>query len=545
MRRPLPIWLLVSLLVFALGSTACESIQQEDPVDFSYESQPVSIFNPDWGVLPLPNNFLNPVAQAEVVQVNIPGAPVPETMPVYMGLPLTDEAALEVRANKGYPAGEADSPLTLELLSGMNKLDGFVANIVPEFPFSREIDLETVKIYDPEVDEAGAVVGPKTNSSDETVGWTAEEANFFFLDITDPENPVTVNNYAMLFNARESSAMPYMLSVRDKALKDFQQGHTYLIVVTGITENGIKDPQGNPFAPDSFYMMFSSALPYVHPDGTLRNNLLSGEEAVWELEGARQITDYGLKVWETLAGETRSRGEVITSTSFTIMSNPYSEFFSAVNAVVQATTGSDLFVPMLPEPADMPMFDADGNLSLVKAEAATDSKIKFKVSQPLDADSVISENLKLYKMDDGAYTEIAAGIKLTNGEEDASITITPESALEEDTKYMVAMSNGVIGKNGRAAADQVFFGLTRVTEPIVDDKGMWQSPYLDSRIDSIVNGNTLEGAAGDVGKVLSMLELLRLEYKDAMSWLDEQNFVEERADLAMFWTFTTTDGAAE
>ena len=64
------------------------------PEAYDYESRPILINNADWGVIPLPNNFLNPVKQAEIVY--IPGVPLPNAMPTGMALPVVDETAAAV-----------------------------------------------------------------------------------------------------------------------------------------------------------------------------------------------------------------------------------------------------------------------------------------------------------------------------------------------------------------------------------------------------------------------------------------------------------------
>jgi len=514
------------LTAFALG---CESIQQEDPVDFSYETNPIAILNSDWGVIPVPNNFLNPAFQARIPVV-VPGAPAPEIIPTTVSLPITDQAAVDLKESKGYPAGAPDSALTQELLGGMNRLDGFVVSIAAEIPFSQEVDLESIMIY-------GAEDLPERNITTDVT-----KANLFFLDITDPENPLPISNFKMLFNYREATSMPYMLTIRNNAAADFPQGGVYLIIMTGITETGIKDTTGRPFEPDTYFSFFNTEKPYVAAEGTPRSNLVSDQAALWQLEGARQITDYGVKIWQSIVGDKRSRGELINAVHFTIMSNPFALFYNGVNTLFW-DAGLESMNPMAElSPVDVPKKNDSGVLEMLPAYASTDSEPTFKLSLPVQKDTINTDNIKLYKLSDGGATDVAISVALTkNDETGATVKITPAAELEENSEYMVAMSNGVVGENGMLAADQVFFGLTRVTQPLIDSEGNLNSPYLDSRADSIIlQGKDLAGAGKDVATVLSYLEFLRLHYMDRITWLvEDAQFIADRADLALLWTFTT------
>jgi len=226
---------------------------------------------------------------------------------------------------------------------------------------------------------------------------------------------------------------------------------------------------------------------------------------------------------------------------FTVMSNPFGKFYNGINTLFW-DAGVDMMNPMADlSPVDVPR-RVDGVMEMQHADAATDAKPTFKLSLPVNEETVTGENIKLFKLAANGATDVAISVALTsNDESGATVVITPAAELEESTEYMVVMSNRVIGQNGLPTAGQVYFGLTRVTQPLIDSEGNLNSPYLDSRADSILlNGKDLEGAGQDVSTVLSYLEYLRLHYMDRITWLvDEAKFVEDRADLTLMWTFST------
>ncbi|RJO67919.1 MAG: hypothetical protein C4523_08150 [Myxococcales bacterium] len=551
--------LAAALAVLAVG---CPDIGRDEPSTFGYTNDPVLIFNPDWGVLPLPNNFLNPVQQA-AIPVAIPGAPAPETPPTTMNLPATDEDVAAARDELGYPA-EPDSPLTAALIRGMNKLDGFIPGFVPRLPFSAKLDLDSIVPFEAELDDAGAI----TESN-------AAEANLFLFDVTDPEKPTPIapNKYYRAFNVEllDEGDFPegfpsYTLTLRNTPSvllpDDYIQGHTYLIVAAGLTENGIKDTDGRPVWPDSPFLLFNSTVPFVAADGSFRNNLFTDPAKIQELEGARQITDWGVKIWEAVVGGARTRDEIVAAYHFSIATNPMPLFMDPASATLKNRN------PLLPKPADR--FQNDDNFApvFVAADAAcdvsgnttcdanTDAVPRFSLSQPVDPATATAETLRLYRDDDGSWSPVdATPMVSTDGK---TICLSPAANFNPQTSYLVAVTSGLKGANGRPAADQTYFGLARVADaPLVED-GMWQSPYLDSRIDTLIfmmNSGQLESldavtpeklqqATDTLLIVLGLLEETRKLYETPIDWLvGEAGIVQEREDLALVWTFTTGDCA--
>jgi hypothetical protein len=532
------------LMLLAVGLSGCPSVGQDPPVDFSYETEPIAIYNADWGVLPLANNFLNPAFQA-TIPVAIPGVPAPDEMPETVVLPVVDDAAAEAAQALGYPV-EPDGELTQQLKAGMNKLDGFVPGFVVRVPFSKPVDMTSL------VPAEGTIAdGVLTEGN-------ADVANFFFLDITDAENPVLIPpaDYYRIFNMELAQSYPYMLTLRlTPAIllpRDYTPGHTYLVVATGLDEDrGLKDDEAKAFWPDSFFCLFNGADPYISPEGVSRNNLLTDLGAVQELEGARQITNYGVSIWEKLVGEGRDRSEIVSAFHFSIASNPMPMFFTPLKAV----QGNN---PIVPSPSDYARIKDDGSTEIVKAKTCTTTEIKFSINMPVDLDGVTGEAVKLWKKTGAdAYEEVAVDIAAAHEDTtDANtadpitvtrVTLTPKAALDADSDYMVAMDNSLRGGlYDRKAVDEVYFGLTRVKTPLIID-GVWQSPYLDSRVDTLIlNGTTEDITTDDLAtaevsmvSILTVLEATRKHFEPGMDWLVADGFVFEREDITLFFTFST------
>ncbi len=549
-----------------MAVAACSSVNLEESSPYDYASQPVAMVNPDWGVLPLPNNFLNPVKQASIVR--FPGMPVPTALPTTMAIPIVDAAAAKTAQALGYPVTE-DSPLSKALLTGQNRLDGFITSFVPSIPFSRPLDMTSLHAYD---------------------GTNAAAANFWFVDVTDPKVPVVIapDAYLRIFNWQQRTEMPFTLSLRLpppgmlSPPADFTPGHSYLVVATGWTDKGLKalasdaTKPSEPFKADGPFLLFAApavfpdasnpvgGTTYIGPDGGARSGVVSGLAAAQSLEGGRQLTDWALQIWEGLPGVKGAwaRDQVVTAYSFTTATNPMPDYFDPIAAFLGGSA-------VKPQPADA----VDGTGALVTADAACTTTLGFTVDKPVATASATNATVHLFRFAAGAYTEVPLDVAATNADGKASVTATPKAALQGASLYVVAVTNGLTGLDGtRKAVDSTYFGLTRMAYKNVDaatgaatfqdtplvapgptDALIWQSPYLDSRLDTLIlNGAedpvTAEGltAAGDtVIQILSYLEAMRKIYKPHVDWMvlgndgKGNNVVAEREDLVLVWTFTT------
>ena len=586
----------VMIAALPLLLTAClETPDLETPNPWDYESTPILINNADWGVIPLPNNFLNPVKQAEFVY--IPGVAVPERPVTGMALPIVDETAAAYVQSLGYPAVE-DTDLTKSLITGMNRLNGWVTNFAPKIPFSKLPEYDSIVPYD---------------------GTNGGAANLFLLDITDPANPVTItpDMYYRVVNYERRTEYPYYLSLRLipaamlSAPADFKTGHTYMVVVTGLTEdNGMRAVVGDddlgapvtePVEVDNTFLVFAAndkecpeegpcdfkvthpvtgedvGLNFIASSGNPANSVLTGVAAAQEAEGARQITNYVLKIWENLADvqDVRTRDEVVSAFQWTTTSNPMPMFFDSTAALMGGN-------PLLPSPADYT--DVEGNV--ITAGAKCDPAVGFGFKVAVKDETVNTDTVKMYKVtgDDTSVklTEIAITVTPTTADEMTSVLVKAQAALDPESRYLVVATNGIIGANDWAAVDETYFGLTRTGLPVTNDEGvitgftatpllsedadtgkmMWNSPNLDSRLDTLIlNWSMLKGidpvnapiteiteemlteaADGGFGivKVLALLDGLRAMHKPLFDALVLDNkLVETREDLVLGWTFTT------
>jgi len=168
------------------------------------------------------------------------------------------------------------------------------------------------------------------------------------------------------------------------------------------------------------------------------------------------------------------------------------------------------------------------------------------------------------------------------GEQAPRVRGTPKEALKPSTLYLAVVTSALRNAAGtRSAVDQSYFGAVRAAWLDVPAGGgratfldtplvtfgsdgspvSWNSPYLDSRLDTLIlNGAvdpvTPEGVAAaeeTLLKILAYLEGLRRNLKPHLDWLvlgDDgipgrpgeagvDHRVAEREDVVLAWTFTT------
>jgi hypothetical protein len=567
-------WLLLAV-VLATAAACEDDVDLTDPVPYGYETGPVAIVNPDWGVLPLPSNFLNPIKQAEVVA--IPGVEAETPPPSTLALPVVDAAAAQTAQDLGYDV-EEDNPLTRAILAGQNRLDGFIASFAPSIPFSRPVDLDSVVPYD---------------------GTNGATANLWLVDVTDPAAPEVLQpgDYLRVANWQLAEEMPFTLTLRLPPAgvlqppQDFASGHTYLVVATGWTDRGLKEKLSEadlaagevarPVTADGPFLLFAAptefadtGTTYIGPDGLARSGVVSGLEAARTLEGGRQLTDWGLKVWESLPGvaEAWTRAEVVTAYHFTIATNPAPDYFDPVGALLGTNA-------VKPTPADA--LDRDEG-TMKPAEAPCDAALAFALDKPVRADSVNAASVRLFRVAEGAYTAVDLAVTVADATGGPVVQAAPKAALQADSLYLAVVTNGVRSADGsRAAVDQTYFGLARAAlkqqnadtgavtfldTPLVsvDDEGdpvAWNSPYLDSRLDTLIlsgqvaniSTSQLASAGQTMLVVLHYLEGLRRHLKPHLDFVvlgadglpgvpgepGVDNVVAEREDVVLAWTFTT------
>lgn len=550
-------------MLFIILLAGCDSVKKDASLEFDYSRDPIVVFNPDWTILPLPTNLMNPTFRQQI-EVNVPkmearnfpdyctadGSEVLACMDLravikqedidsgkYDSYMFTSIAAYEDIEKMGYDI-EPDSDLTLYMKTTLNRLDGYYPGFIPDIPLSRKLDLNSVKPY-----------GSGEND------FAAEEANFFFIDITDKDNPVTISSadYQLIFDLESRDAFPYRLTIRNNPDVDnnmymplpFESGHIYLVVLTGVNDKGIKDTDGTSFIADSPFLLLASETPYIAPDGSSRNNLFTDLAYVQEIEEARQTTDYGLKIWQSIVGDKRKRGEVVAAYSFSISSTPESVYMDPQQIVLSTN-------PLLPEGAIGKKYDKDGELANTCTKVGKDFKPSFTLSSEIDTETVSTDNVKLYKkLEDGSYENVGISVSAENTDGKAVITLTPESELDTKLTYLVVANNSIKNKNENITNADVYSSLVKSEFPIINDS-QWNSPFLDSRPDIYVSLNGLpdtlvdkEALADDpttlttehLVSILTLIDAIREDYKPDVEFILTTDLANKREDILMMYTF--------
>jgi|GEM_PF-6962038 len=557
--------LIITGLMFFSLFTGCD-VTKDATVEFDYTREPVVVFNPDWTILPLPTNLMNP-GFVRAIEVDVPGMPERE-FPDYCVAPedqqvscmdlrmVVDTESTEASSQPeiedyvtiadiqnitsvmGYDL-EADSNLTLYLKNSLNRLDGYYPGFIPDIPLSRKIDLASIKPF-----------GEGEND------FNVENANFFFMDITDKENPqvISFDEYQFVFDVESRESFPYRLTLRNNPdvannhfmPMPFKAGNVYQIVLTGVNGNGIKDTEGVTFSADSPFLLLAGETPYVAPDGSSRNNLFTDLDYVQEIEEARQVTDYGLQIWQSLVGDKRKRSEVIAAFNFSIASTPESVFMDPQEVIMTQN-------PLVPEGAIGKKYDKENVLKNTCVKTGVDFTPMFSLSGEIDLSTANTQNVKLYqKLEDGNYKDVAISVSAENVNGVGQITITPKDDLDSSTHYLVAAKSSIKAKKGTVTNSDVYCALVKSKYPIIENK-MWNSPFLDSRPDILVSleglpdtlidkdelhANPTEVTTTHLVSILSLIEEIRKDYQPDVEYLLTTDFVDRREDILILYTFS-------
>ncbi len=532
----------VVVLALACAGFGCPGVEKDAPTAFDYANSSIAIYNPDWNVVPLPNDLLNPVQQT-AAGISVPGRSNDAPCEQCVDLRLVDAEEIKKAADKGYEA-PPDSALTDWVKRKMSLLNGFAPDIIPEFPFTKPVDMDSIEKYSP---------GEDANVS---------SANFFFLDITDAAHPVAIRPeaYLLAFDIAREEEMPYKMTLRRPPISNplpehLEQGHTYLVVMTGGAEKGIKDADGVPFQADAPFLLMEGERPYVSPEGSSRMNLLTDIECVRDLEMARQVTNYALEIWENFVAGTRVRDEVISVFYFTIADNPLPRYYNHVPALTFSN-------PLVPAYADAAEYGTRAPLGFEPS---------FRLSKRIDADTVNGERVRLYrKLDAGGYERVdVSSIETLNDEKEATIQIHPKDPLEKGSAYLVAGIGDIRGENGLRARPDIYSLLVKTPMTLIETDGWFTrkpaSPYIDIRIEALVAminlqltdemdmsqasfnhipESSLKAATEIYTMLLQQLEAVRADYAEPIQWLIDSGEVANVDDLLLAYTFTMEDDAS-
>ena len=233
-----------------------------------------------------------------------------------------------------------------------------------------------------------------------------------------------------------------------------------------------------------------------------------------------------------------------------------------------------------PTPSDALQDKVTGTME--SADAACDTALQFVIDKPVKADTVDNRSVKLFHVAGGTYTEVPLTTVVAKAESKPEVTATPKQALTGASMYLAVVTSGVMTPDSsRPAVDQSYFGVARAAllqmdetggtgrfldTPIVDFDAAgkpvtWNSPYLDSRLDTLILGGSVDdiskSALASAGEtmldVLGYLEGLRHNLKPHLDFLvlgpdgkpgkpgdpGVDNVVAVREDIVMAWTFTT------
>ncbi len=505
--------------------------------DFEANMPPARlIYNPDSNVVPLPNDLLNPVAKY-ALDLEVPGIDAPTSSPQEMDLWIIDADKVLESEERGYDI-EEDSLLTQDLKKGMNARNGYIPEFfTPEIPFSSPLEAESLVPY-------------LANEAD-----NLDNANFFFLDITDPNEPVPIapEEYHLLFNLPGKTEPPYMMTFRNRSPmitmmpERFLAGHTYFVALAGDEVSGPRDTQGYTFERDSVFTLLSSETSFLSSDGARRINLFKDIERIRELEEARLVTAHGLNAWKNLVGDRRERSEIITAFQFTIATNPQAWYFDPTLVVLGRNA-------LRPDGA-VGFALKDGEAVEICSDAGTDFEPTFTISAPVDSLSATEKSVRLYREStNGKLTPVEAAVNVETLETGESlIRLTPQETLEESATYVVAANDGLTGENEAGVVGEVYFDLARAGFPLVEGD-TWLSPFLDVRADVLITLGLLEGdgpiaqasqenletATNTFLNILRVLEAIRLSQQDRIQALLEAEFIETKEDLVMLYRFRTS-----
>ena len=519
--RPAALW---PFLLPLLLASACQLPDRDPAVPYFYDQDAVAVCNPDMGKIPLPNNLLNPMKLREI-GVFVPGFDYPASA---MELPAYDDEAVAAAASLGYTV-DKDSDLTAFLKDRMNLLSGFYTGFSVNIPFNAALDMSSLTPF-------------KADDSGDNV----DIATFFFLDITDTAAPLAIDpaEYYLLFNPTLRDAPPYDLVLKNRPKssilpENFTAGHTYLVVLTSTKVLPVSDTAGRRVKPDAAYLLMAGKTPYIGPDGASRFNLFSDLDRIRELERARQATDWGLTLWESFTRGRRHRGETVAAFHFTMADNPTPLFMKPEDIPF-------LKNPLGPQKARGLRYNCQGDTLAACKDTGVEFLPSFAVQGELDPSSATADTVGLFKVaENGSLSRVEAAVTVENAGGIATVRLTP-AALEDTATYAVAATTGLKSPGGRAAASQVYHSLMQSPLPLVAE-GLWQSPFLDSRADTLVSTGRYEHttaedlayATGVLVNALTLMDALRREQQPLLLALAAAGFVQETAQVVQSYTFTT------
>lgn len=417
------------------------------------------------------------------------------------------------------PPAPTDSPLTLEVKASLNTINGWLTSQTINIPFDAVLDSTTLTT-----------------------------ANVGLFDVTDPANIVKfkASEYFIFFNKSRTpaTAAPYMLSIKTKAPAamampaDWKMGHKYIVAVNDQVKG--KD--------SALVKVIEAQVPYFLKD---KESLLSTDgktsTTILPLANAQQLEPTRAayaKAWDALeagipgGSPYAERLKTNAYTMFTVQSGALPIFNpSQVNTLV-------------PWPIDLKS----------AAMAPLSAKPYICFNAPIKPETAAA-GIKFYKFTGIPATPLAPVEFTTNftGVPDTTsclgalkLEIVPKTALSATSKYIIIMSDSIIGANGVKTAAFSYFSLIRDTNALVTDDKL-NSPLIDNTLDVLIllggDPNTATQAEWDAAYAMLLtnvksLDTLRAAYNGQLPGGTDLFAIAkavgvERLNVTAMWVFTT------
>jgi hypothetical protein len=409
-----------------------------------------------------------------------------------------------------YPVDEKkDTPLTIEMLQNMNKLDGFISGINISVPVDFEAD-------------------PSAMNSE----------NIILFDVTDMKNPVKIDSseYYTLFNMENLTEPPYYLTIVNKSPgilqppKPFTTGGKYILLFNK-NMSGKKNGVNVSLSSHVLFHLIKSAQS-LFQDGSLVTDVLGDPDdpvikgMALNIENMRILADAFFSSAKDL-----KKDDFPAVIPFSIKSNPEAVF-------LPGTLGN-----IVPSPNDL---NGDSPLP-------SDVSISALIDGSVDASTISSDTVRLYKTGDFSKN-LAENIKLVppaQGELYSKLTMT-EKTLEPKTSYIAFITSGIKNDKKSELTASTYFALARAKNALVacDDKGVCSlnSYLLDKNVVNALimfgkdpteaSKENWESAKGMLISTIQSIESIRKNYDEVLKSI-ETGLKLSRENIVLLWTFTT------
>lgn len=444
-----------------------------------YKERTQAVFDPENGIIPLPNDLLK---DPKTGLVNIPTEKIVanETMEDFI---------------KNY----------------INTLDGFIPSSVLEATFSddnvdeKTLTEESIKIY-------------------EITSLLNEEMDLDKITISE----IKGFKYVFSVDEKEGKKRGKVLIISENP---YENGKSYGVFLT----TKILDKNKNPIQSSLLFNFLKSRTPLIDENGNI--NVTLEKKDAEEVEKIRKVYSPVFDYFENKK-KIIKRDDVVLFWIFTIHSDAVAEFSPshcivpspsdmALKKIKEALDGGSLSSVICHEPSPVETeffkFLADMN-----GFSPTSTPVQ-SFSRPLHSSSLSKENIKIFDLSENKLSEID-GLKFEFksakflGTQRHNLTLIPPQPLLPSHKYLVVLLGGL-----KAKSDEKIFNV--VSSPLTF--------LLKSKKPLFKDGKSLlEGILSD--KEAQEVEELRKDYSSILSLLEDAGIGREK--IISFWTFTLQGG---